>query len=183
MSTATEQIEEIADKEYQYGFVTDIESDTVPVGLNEDVIRLISAKKNEPEWLLEWRLKAYRHWLTMAEPLWHNVNVTPIDYQNIIYYSAPKPKKVAEQPGRSRPGAAGDVREAGHLAGRAEAPDRRRRGRRLRQRLRRHHVQGRSWPRRASSSARSRKRCRSIPTWCASISARSCPTRTTTTRR
>ncbi len=93
MSTATDTFEEYTSQEYKYGFVSDIESDTVPVGLNEDVIRLISAKKNEPEWLLEWRLKAYRHWLTLADPLWHNVNVTPIDYQSISYYSAPKPKK------------------------------------------------------------------------------------------
>ena len=94
MSAATDTIEEFASKEYQYGFVSEIESETVPVGLNEDVIRMISAKKNEPEWLLEWRLKAYKHWLTMTEPLWHNVSVTPVDYQKIAYYSAPKPKKV-----------------------------------------------------------------------------------------
>jgi Fe-S cluster assembly protein SufB len=72
--------------------VTDIEQDIVPRGLNEDVIRLISAKKEEPEWLLEWRLKAYRHWLTMKEPTWHNVHYPPIDYQNISYYAAPKEK-------------------------------------------------------------------------------------------
>ena len=96
MSTATEQIEELAGKEYQYGFVSDIESDTIPVGLNEDVIRMISAKKSEPEWLLEFRLKAYRHWLTMKDPLWHNVNVHQIDYQQIAYYSAPKPKVTLE---------------------------------------------------------------------------------------
>jgi Fe-S cluster assembly protein SufB len=94
MSTATDTIEEFASKEYQYGFVTDIDTDTVPIGLSEDVIRMISAKKNEPEWLLEWRLKAYRHWLTMEDPLWHNVKVNPIDYQKIAYFSAPKPKKV-----------------------------------------------------------------------------------------
>jgi Fe-S cluster assembly protein SufB len=94
MSTATDTIEEFASKEYQYGFVTDIDTDTVPIGLSEDVIRMISAKKNEPEWLLEWRLKAYRHWLTMEDPLWQNVKVTPIDYQKIAYFSAPKPKKV-----------------------------------------------------------------------------------------
>ena len=94
MSTATDTIEEFASKEYQYGFVTDIDTDTVPIGLSEDVIRMISAKKNEPEWLLEWRLKAYRHWLTMEDPLWHNVKVSPIDYQKIAYFSAPKPKKV-----------------------------------------------------------------------------------------
>ena len=75
---------------YKYGFVTDIESDVVPVGLNEDVIRLISKKKEEPEFMLEWRLKAFRHWLTMKEPTWANVKYAPIDYQAITYYSAPK---------------------------------------------------------------------------------------------
>ncbi len=94
MSAATDTIEEFASKEYQYGFVSDVESETVPVGLSEDTIRMISAKKEEPEWLLEWRLKAYKHWLTMEDPLWHNVNVKPIDYQAIAYFSAPKPKKV-----------------------------------------------------------------------------------------
>jgi Fe-S cluster assembly protein SufB len=93
MSTPNSTIEEFAEKEYQYGFVTDIEADTIPKGLNEEVIRLISAKKQEPEWLLEWRLKAYRHWLTMTEPEWHNVHYSPIDYQDVIYYAAPKPKK------------------------------------------------------------------------------------------
>ncbi len=94
MSTATDTIEEFANKEYQYGFVTEMDSDTVPVGLSEDTVRAISAKKNEPEWLLEWRLKAYRHWLTMTDPLWHNVHVDSVDYQAITYYSAPKQKKV-----------------------------------------------------------------------------------------
>jgi Fe-S cluster assembly protein SufB len=93
MPTATNMIEEFANKDYQWGFVTDIEAETVPRGLNEDTIRLISAKKNEPEWLLEWRLKAYRHWLTMEEPTWSNVRYVTPDYQNIIYYAAPKPKK------------------------------------------------------------------------------------------
>src|SRR5437588_10520124 len=93
MSTATSTIQELADREYKYGFVTDVEADAAPRGLNEDIIRLISAKKKEPEWLLEWRLKAYRHWLTMEEPGWQNVHHAPIDYQDIIYYSAPKPKK------------------------------------------------------------------------------------------
>ncbi|MEX1051200.1 MAG: Fe-S cluster assembly protein SufB, partial [Gemmatimonadales bacterium] len=79
-------------KPYQYGWSTEIESDTVPPGLNEDTIRLISAKKEEPEWLLEWRLKAYRHWLTMKEPRWANVKYEPIDYQAIRYYSAPRKK-------------------------------------------------------------------------------------------
>jgi Fe-S cluster assembly protein SufB len=94
MTTATETIESFANKEYEFGFVTDIDADTVPAGLNEDVVRTISAKKAEPEWLLEWRLKAYRHWLTMEAPTWPNVHYPPIDYQETIYYSAPKPKKV-----------------------------------------------------------------------------------------
>ena len=92
MSTSTETIEELATREYKYGFVTDVEAEEVPPGLNEDVIRLISAKKQEPEWLLEWRLKAYRIWLKMKEPQWHNLKINPIDYQSIIYYSAPKQK-------------------------------------------------------------------------------------------
>jgi Fe-S cluster assembly protein SufB len=93
MSTATSTIEELANREYKHGFVTDIEADTLPRGLNEDIVRTISAKKHEPAWLLEWRLKAYRHWLTMTEPTWANVHHPRIDYQDIIYYSAPKPKK------------------------------------------------------------------------------------------
>lgn len=92
MSTETNQIEELANREYKYGFVTDIESDTAPKGLNEDIIRFISTKKQEPGWLLEWRLKAYRHWLTMEEPTWPNLHYPKIDYQDIIYYAAPKQK-------------------------------------------------------------------------------------------
>src|SRR5712692_268161 len=86
----TSTIEQLANQEYKYGFVTDIEADVVPPGLNEETVRLISAKKNEPEWMLEWRLKALRHWLTMKEPTWANVHYNPIDYQGIRYYSAPK---------------------------------------------------------------------------------------------
>ena len=92
MSTVTQTIEELANQEYKHGFVTDVEADTIPKGLNEDVIRLISAKKEEPEWLLDWRLKAYRLWTTMTEPHWPNVKYDPIDYQAISYYSAPKKK-------------------------------------------------------------------------------------------
>jgi Fe-S cluster assembly protein SufB len=84
--------DELTNKEYKYGFVTNIEQDIAPRGLNEDIIRLISSKKNEPEWMLEWRLKAYRHWCTMKEPKWHNVYYPPIDYNNISYYAAPKKK-------------------------------------------------------------------------------------------
>ena len=82
-------IETLVNREYQYGFVTDVDTDTIPPGLSEDVIRLISAKKGEPAWLLEWRLKAYRRWLTMKEPHWSNVTYRPIDYQEQSYYSAP----------------------------------------------------------------------------------------------
>jgi len=97
MSTETDTIKALVDSEYKWGFVTEIEADTVPCGLSEDTIRLISAKKNEPEFMLEWRLSAYRHWLTLeesaAEPTWANVHYPPIDYQKIVYYSAPKTKK------------------------------------------------------------------------------------------
>jgi Fe-S cluster assembly protein SufB len=92
VSDSTNTIEVLANQEYKWGFVTDIEADAIPRGLNEDVIRLISAKKKEPEWLLEWRLKAYRHWLTMKEPTWANVHYPAIDYQDMIYYAAPKRK-------------------------------------------------------------------------------------------
>ena len=84
------QIKSLVDDKYKYGFVTDIESETAPKGLNEDIVRFISAKKNEPEWLLEWRLKAYRYWLTMPEPTWSKVTHDKIDYQDAYYYSAPK---------------------------------------------------------------------------------------------
>ncbi len=96
MSTETERIEKLVNREYKYGFVTDIETDSLPPGLNEDVIRLISQKKKEPEFLLEWRLKAYRAWQKMTEPHWANVDYPPIDYQQIVYYSAPKSKKKYE---------------------------------------------------------------------------------------
>jgi Fe-S cluster assembly protein SufB len=90
MPTPQSEIEILANREYKYGFVTEVETDSVPPGLNEDIIGLISAKKREPEWMLDWRLKAYRHWLTMREPTWANVHYSPIDYQAITYYSAPK---------------------------------------------------------------------------------------------
>ncbi len=95
MSTETSTIQELTEKEYKYGFVTDIDADVLPRGLNEDVIRIISAKKMEPEFMLEWRLKSYRHWLTMKEPSWAHVHYPPIDYQNVIYYSAPRTQKAS----------------------------------------------------------------------------------------
>ena len=93
MPSANETIQELANQEYKYGFVTDIEADAIPRGLNEEVIRTISSRKNEPSFMLDWRLRAYRHWLTMKEPAWHNVHYPPIDYQDIIYYAAPKSGK------------------------------------------------------------------------------------------
>jgi Fe-S cluster assembly protein SufB len=92
MKTTTKTIQDLAEQEYKYGFVTDIESETIPKGLSEEIIRMISSMKGEPEFMLEWRLKAYRHWLTMKEPHWPNVKYGPIDYQDISYYSAPKQK-------------------------------------------------------------------------------------------
>jgi Fe-S cluster assembly protein SufB len=92
MQTSEETIEQLATREYKYGFETILESDTFPPGLNEDVVRAISAKKDEPEWMLEFRLKSFRAWLKMTEPTWHNLNIEPIDYQGVSYYSAPKAK-------------------------------------------------------------------------------------------
>jgi Fe-S cluster assembly protein SufB len=92
MSTATETIESLVKQEYKYGFVTDVESESAPPGLNEDIVRLISGKKGEPQWMLDWRLKAFRHWQTMTEPTWQFVKYPNIDFQDITYYSAPKQK-------------------------------------------------------------------------------------------
>ena len=93
--TTTETLKKLAEEEYKWGFSIDLDTDTVPRGLSEDIVRLISQKKKEPAWLLEWRLKAYRHWTTMREPKWAKITYGPIDYQGITYYSAPKPKGAA----------------------------------------------------------------------------------------
>jgi Fe-S cluster assembly protein SufB len=93
MSESTNTIEEFVNTEYKYGFSTKVDTDIIPAGLSEDVVRVISAKKKEPEFMLEWRLKAFRHWLTMEEPKWQNAHYPAIDYDKIIYYAAPKPKK------------------------------------------------------------------------------------------
>jgi Fe-S cluster assembly protein SufB len=92
MSKSNQVLEEITSKEYEHGWTVNLEADEAPKGLNEDIVRFISAKKNEPEWLLEWRLKAFRQWVKMVEPLWPNVTYPAINYQDIIYYSAPKQK-------------------------------------------------------------------------------------------
>lgn len=93
MEDSNKIIDEVTNSDYKYGFVTDIDTETIHRGLNEEVVRTISNKKNEPEWLLEYRLKAYRHWLTMEMPDWAHLNIPPIDYQDIIYYAAPKKKE------------------------------------------------------------------------------------------
>ena len=92
MATERTEIERQLERRYDAGFVTDIESDTLPPGLDEDVVRFISTKKEEPEWLTEWRLKAYRHWLTMTPPQWAKLNIAPIDFQAVSYFAAPKKK-------------------------------------------------------------------------------------------
>src|ERR1700758_1998738 len=96
MSSSTKTIQDLTTGEYKWGFITDIEEESIPKGLSEDVIRLISAKKHEPQFMLEWRLKAYRHWASLeqaeAEPTWANIKYGPIDYQDISYYSAPTQK-------------------------------------------------------------------------------------------
>ena len=92
MNEELNTIEKTVLTDYKYGFYTDIEADEAPMGLNEDTVRFISAKKKEPQWMLDWRLKAYRHWLKMEEPNWANIKYPPVNYQDIIYYSAPKQK-------------------------------------------------------------------------------------------
>jgi Fe-S cluster assembly protein SufB len=140
MSDEKQMLEELSEKEYKWGFTTDIESETVPPGLNEDVIRLISAKKNEPEWLLEWRLKAYRHWLTLPEPDWQKVQFDPVDYQAISYYSAPKETPEKKSLDEVDPCCWPPTRSWAFPIDRAEAPGRRGRGRGFRQRLGGHHL-------------------------------------------
>ena len=103
-------LNEVTNGEYKYGFVTDIDTETIPKGLSEEVVRMISAKKGEPEWMTEFRLKAYRHWLTMTMPRWPHLDLPEIDFQDIIYYAAPKQKPKLSSIGRSRSGAEGDVR-------------------------------------------------------------------------
>ena len=113
-----EKVSALAEK-YKYGFVTDIETESAPKGLSEDIVRFISAKKNEPEWLLEWRLKAYRHWLTMEAPDWAKVGYPADRLPGFYYYSAPKVGDSRRDARRGRSRAARDLRKAGHSAARA----------------------------------------------------------------
>ncbi len=129
MAASNSQISRLLDQEYAAGFITDIDADSVPPGLSEEVIRLISAKKQEPQFLLDWRLKAYRHWLTMPVPQWSSVHYPPIDYNAISYYSSPKSRP--QGPGQPRGGrseAAGNLRKAWHSAGGTGIAGRRCRG-------------------------------------------------------
>ena len=96
-------LENIGEQEYKYGFTTDIETETIGKGLSEEVVRLISAKKGEPEWMTERRVAAYRHWLTLEPPTWAHLTIPPIDFQDIIYYAAPKPKSSSVRWTRSTP--------------------------------------------------------------------------------
>ena len=99
MSSKSQDVEALVGQKYRHGFITDIESDSLPPGLDEDVVAAISKKKHEPQFLLDWRLKAFRHWQTMREPTWAHVHYKPIDYQDISYYSAPRaPGQRAEKP-------------------------------------------------------------------------------------
>ena len=121
-----DQVRQIDVDQYKYGFETLIESDKAPKGLSEDTVRFISAKKDEPAWMLEWRLEAYRRWLTMREPQWARVDYGPIDYQDAYYYSAPKRMQGAEVARRHRSGNPEDLRQARHSAARARGAARHR---------------------------------------------------------
>ena len=148
MSESTQTLEQFANRDYEWGFVTDIEADSAPPGLNEEIIRFISAKKDEPEFMLDWRLKAYRRWLTMEDPTrrqhsqrWAMVHYPDINYQDIVYYSAPKQKQL-DSLDEVDPEILATYQKLGIPARRAENARWRGCGRRLRQRLRGHHVQG-----------------------------------------
>ena len=114
MATALEQVREYTGNEYKYGFITDVDEDRVANGLSEDVVRTISAKKDEPSWMTEWRLEAYRRWLTMEEPTWQKPHFPPIDYQGDQLLLGPQGEGGAEIARRGRPRDPQDLRQAGH---------------------------------------------------------------------
>ena len=183
-------------EQYKYGFVTDIESDFAPKGLNEDTVRFISAKKDEPEWMLEWRLEAYRRWLTMEEPTWARVQYPKIDYQDLYYYAAPKPKKPVTSLDEVDPELLKTYAKLGIPlregdAGRRRAQARRARrgpalyrgGRGVRHRLGRDHLQGGAGQGRRDLLLDLRGDPRASGAGAANISARWCRRPTITTRR
>ena len=153
MSSNTDTIRELAQQEYKWGFVTDINEDRAPKGLNEDIIRFISAKKNEPEFMLQWRLKAYRHWVTLeairrrAEVGEHQVPADRLPGHRLLLRAQAEAEP--EEPRRTRSGNSPHLREARHSARGTENARGRRRGRRVRQRFGGHHLQGEAWPKRA----------------------------------
>ncbi len=146
MSSTVDTIRDLAEQDYKWGFVTEIDEDRVPKGLNEDIVRLISARKGEPAFMLEWRLNALRHWFQMereqGEPKWANLKIAPIDYQDIAYYSAPKQKPSLESLDQVDPEMLQHLRQARHSARRAEASLGRGRRRGLRLGFRGHDLQG-----------------------------------------
>ena len=182
MSSDAVAIRDLAEQEYKWGFVTDIEEDRVPKGLNEGTIRLISARKNEPEFMLEWRLRAFRHWASLeqaqAEPKWANIHYGPIDYQDIVYYSAPKQKPVLDSLDDLDPEILRTYEKLGipSKSGSAWPVLRSMRCSTVFPLVR---PSRRSCRRSELSSVHSRKRYKSTPPWCRSIWVRWCPIPTT----
>ena len=174
MSTAERTIEELATQDYKYGFVTDIEADAAAARPERGRRPADLGRKGEPEWLLEWRLKAYRPWLTLKDPDWANVKHDPIDYQDIIYYSAPKPRKALEEPRRGRSRSPAHVREARHPARRAEGARPASPWTRSSTASRCDHVQGQAGRAGHHLLLVLRGGARAPRTWCGSTSARSC---------
>ena len=185
MATALDTVRSYTGHEYKYGFVTDIEAETAPKGLSEEIVRFISAKKSEPAWLLEWRLKAFARWLTMPEPRLGQGRLSRRStIQAISYYAAPKiqgraPKSLDEVD----PELLRTYEKLGIPLGEQERAGRGRGRRRVRQRLGRDHLQGEAGRARHHLLLDLRSGARSIRSWCASISAASCPTATTTSPR
>ena len=179
--TKPTQIHEQLGRKYEAGFITDIESDSLPPGLAEDIIRALSAKKDEPEWMTEWRLAAYRHFLTMPMPDWAKLQIAPIDLQALSYYSAPKAE--VRLAGRRAAGTAGHLRQAGRAAARTRQAGRRGRGCGVRLGQRRHHL-----PQGTGREGRDllldvRSHARSTRTWSSSTWAAWCRPATTISPR
>ena len=144
VTTTNQVVKDVAVQEYKYGFVTDVEEEVAPKGLNEDVVRFISAKKNEPEWMLEWRLKAYNYFLSLLDkeqmPDWANIKYPPVDFQDIIYYAAPKASEKLESLDEVDPEILKTYEKLGIPLQEAEATGRRGSGRCFRQRVHRHYL-------------------------------------------
>ena len=188
MAEGNESIQERLSSEYSAGFVTDIESESLPPGLDEDIVRRISAKKDEPQWMTDWRLEAYRRWRTMRPPRWAHVEFTPIDFQASLLFFGPQggtgPSRLKRSTQRfSAPTKSSAYPCMSRKRWRASRHTEDRGGRGIRQRLRCHDVQGDPCAKPAWCSAPSRTRCANIPNSCGNISAASCPGPTTSTLR